>query len=137
MRTVVAGKRNQKVTIYKPVAGKTESGAPIKNKFQLAGSPWVSIIPKSISDSEIGNSQQSKIAYSIATGWRDISPNWLILWRNQLLRVVSVDDSDSMRRQKILIAETENGVDEASFLENSVVDAAVSDLETVVNEAWQ
>lgn len=122
MKIVPSGRKNQKIAIYSPVTGKTPSGALLKNKFRFIAKPWASVITKQQSESEIGSSQQSKIVYSIVIGWREISPDWVIIWRGQVLRVMNIDDSDSARRQKILLASSENGVQEGDFLENSVVD---------------
>ncbi len=137
MKYVPAGRKNQKVTLYKPIIGKSLSGAPIKNKFTRVSSPWASVVSKQQSEQEAGDSLQSKITYSIVISWREISPNWAILWRGQLLKVVNIDDSDSTRRQKIILATTENGISEADFMENSIVDGAISDLYTTVNGAWE
>jgi head-tail adaptor len=122
MRNVAAGRKNQKISIYKPMTGKSASGAPMRDKFQLITSPWASVITKQLFEQEAGDSHQSKIAYSIVIGWRDIAPNWVLLWRKQLLKITSVDDSDPTRRQKILIATSDNGISEADFLESSISD---------------
>ena len=120
MKKVVAGRRNQRIDLYKSETGKTTSGAPTNNLFAKIATVWASVITKQVSEKEAGESTQSSIAYSIAIGWRDISPGWVVLWRGQLLRVMTVDDSDHSRRQKILIAITENGVKEAELLGNGV-----------------
>ncbi|MCJ8337577.1 MAG: phage head closure protein [Pseudomonadales bacterium] len=136
MRHVVAGRKNQKITIYKPEAGKSKSGAPTNNSFVKVAAPWASIKTKQAAEQEVGDSQQSKITYSIVIGWREISSGWVIAWRGQLIRVANVDDSDPLCRQKILIGSTENGLKELEFTDNSIVDSAIETLDESVNEPW-
>ncbi len=121
MKHITAGRRNQKITLYKPVTGKTASGAPAKNKFEKISTPWASIITKQLSEKQTGDSSQSQIVYSIVIAWREVRPDWVITWRKQLLRITAIDDSDPSRRQKALLAVSENGVNELVFLESDVL----------------
>jgi len=57
-------------------------------------------------------------------GWRDIGQDWVVAWRGQLLRVINVDDSDPQRRQKLFTAETGNGIEELTLVDNAVLDGA-------------
>jgi len=40
------------------------------------------------------------------------------------LRVINVDDSDPQRRQKLFTAETGNGIEELTLVDNAVLDGA-------------
>jgi len=136
MKRVVAGRRSQKITLYKPVIGKTPSGAVIKNQLEKVASPWASVMVKNTGEQEFGEALQGTIVYSIVIAWRDIGKDWVVSWRGQLLRVINVDDSDPQRRQKKFSAESENTIKELEFIDNSIVDGAIETLDEAVNEPW-
>ena len=125
MKRVDAGRKSQKITLYKPVTGKTLSGAVIHNQFEKIASPWASVMVKNTGEQESGEALQGKIVYSIVIAWRDIGQGWVLAWRGQLLRVINVDDSDPQRRQKIFTAETQNGNQELALVDSAVLEGAI------------
>lgn len=136
MKHLHAGKLDQRITLYKPLTGKTESGAPITHKFEKVGTVWAAVELVGIAEDNSGEKDQATGKHQITMRWRDVGKNWICIWRNQIYRVIGVDDTDPQKRQKQLTAETENAVTEMWINENTLVDDATEQLREVVDEGW-
>jgi head-tail adaptor len=128
MKRLHAGKLNQRITLYKPVTGKTASGAPITNKFEKVGVMWAAVELVGIAEDNSGEKNQATGKHLITFRWRPVGKNWICIWRDQIYRVIGVDDTDPQKRQKQLTAETENAVTEMWINENTLVDGAITQL---------
>lgn len=110
MKRLKVGQKSQKIELYRPVTGRSPSGAQLPNSYERRGRFWASVLQRSGTESEVGDSLQGVSVYSIIIAWRDIKADWIVVWRESVLRVISVDDSDPWKRDKAVIAELDPGI---------------------------
>jgi len=110
MKHLRIGQKNQKVELYEPIEVKSALGAQIPDEYNKKGRYWASVMQKIASETEAGDALQSVSVYSIVTSWREVSQNWLVVWRSNILRVISVDNSDPYKRETKIIAELDTSL---------------------------
>lgn len=100
-----AGKLNQRVTLYRSVEGKSNSGAPTLELVK-AVTAWAELITSSSGQSAVNDREQTQNGYQWRLRWREnIEPGYWMQWRGRWMKITGVNDSDPRRQELILDAD--------------------------------
>lgn len=100
-----AGNLNQRIKIYQSITSKSQSGAPITTLQKLCET-WSSVEQLNSDQEQNDDRSQTLSTYQFTFRYRSTvkTGDWL-MWRNKLMKITSLDDSDPKRHK--LLVETE------------------------------
>lgn len=128
-----AGALRHIIELYEPTEGTSPNGAPIRNLLIKSAKTRAAVWQSKVAQKEAGDSEQIIADYRVKIRWRDIKTGWFVLWRDQLMRVIAVDDSHPLQQYKTISVTTENAVVEMVQTDNSIVDDAAAQLYQLVH----